>query len=289
MAPKSVPRLDDRHRITMKRADAFMLALALFAFANSISYFARSSAPWVTLFGAHPSDPRWNEAVGFPFVLCEQSFGGITAWIRCPWINWLGNLAVAIAIGCLSARCVTTRLAPVWPRQARGLHFSLRGMLAAVTVVGVLLGVGTISRSWGLLVRNSTCLAGPICIFGWSLYQRRTSWFGLTLAAFGLTLLSLTLDLRYQEPPVDRHAVVKAFLPAAKPNWGSSSAEWEEYSRNAFTMYLIGRTALRAAVLVFGLLSFLALGSAAYTLLRQSYPVWVRRNAGPGTCVGQAK
>ncbi len=263
----------------MKRTDAFMLAVTAFVFANCISYFVRSGTPFVTGWGRPPGVDGWYEEVGFPFVLYERSLGGIVPRCRRPWINWVGNLAVAITISYFSAIYLANRLPPLWPGQSRAFRYSLRELLGSIAVFSVLLGTAMTSRPWGLLVRNIVCLAGPVCVCAWFWHRRQASWVHIAVAGVGLTLLTLALDFRYQEPPIDRHAIVEAMLPAAEPKWSSDWAHWEDYWRRTSTRDLIVLTLVRAMVPVFGLLSLLVIGSATHSVVRQYYAVRASRNA----------
>jgi uncharacterized membrane protein YgcG len=268
----------------MKRQDAFMLAVTVFVFANCISYFIRSHAPYVTGWGTRPGVGGWCEAIGFPFVVYDWSIGGIVPYFRGSWVNLVGNLGVALAIGWLFAKYSAHRLPPLWPSASRVFQYSLIELLSVITVVGLVLGTAMLSRSWCLLVRNTVCLGGPFFAYGWSVYRRQASWIYLTIAALGLTLLTLTLDLHYQVPWIDRHAVLEAAPRLTEPQRWFESGDWPDDARQSLTRRPIGLTIIRATVPVLGLLSFLAIVSASYSLMRQYHAVWASRRAN-ASCV----
>lgn len=245
-----------------------MLGVTGFLWANCASYFVRSGSPYVTGWGMPPGVHVWFEEIGFPFVIYSLSIGGIVPQFRCPWINWVGNVVVAVTVSYVLAIRLARHLPPLWPGQSRAFRYSLRGLLGTMVVVGVLLGMGTASRLLGLLVRNIVCLAGPVGVYAWCLYGRQLGWVRLTVAALGLTLMALAIDLPYQEPPIDGHAVVNAILPILEPTWSSGSVHRVGHPQLAFTTRLVGLTVVRSVVPVFGLLSLFVIVSAAYSAVR---------------------
>jgi hypothetical protein len=192
----------------MKRTDAFMLGMTAFVAANCISYFARSSAPYVTVWGiALGYGHDRYEAIGFPFEILEGLIiGGEYACSYYSWssssIKLAANVVVAAIVSYSFARWLADRLPPLWQGYSRTSQYSLRGLLAVVTIVCLALGIGTRSSAWGLAVRNLTCFGGPIAVYAWYLYRRQISWMWLAVAGVGLTLLTLAMDFRYQDLPI---------------------------------------------------------------------------------------
>jgi hypothetical protein len=74
------------------------------------------------------------------------------------------------------------------------------------------------------------------------------------------------MDLRYQEPPIDGRAMVRAVQPIAEPQWGASAAEHDEYVLLSFTRLFSTITVVRAIVPVFGLMSLLVILDAVDAL-----------------------
>lgn len=237
-----------------------MLTMTGFAFANFISYFVRSSTPFVTVLGRPAGVPVWHEMVGVPFVLFDYSWGYIIPILHVRWINLIANFAVAFTASYVAAVSLADRLPPLWPGQSRSFRFSLLALFFIITLAGVLIAIATLSQSWGLLVRNVVCLAGPIGVYSWSMYRRRTSWVLLVVAAVGLSMLTSAVDLRYEE---------RLFF--IQPDWRTVFLDWEKYSNGAFTRSIIGVTLIRASVTVFGVLSVLLISTYTYTLLRQHF------------------
>jgi hypothetical protein len=243
---------------TMKRTDAFMLGMTAFVAANCISYFLRSRPTHMTGWGQVPGWPDWFEAIGFPFAILEigTSIAPIYSWSS---INLVANVVVAAVVSYLAARWLADRLPLLWEGYSRTSQYSLRGLLAVVTIVCLLLGFGTRSSAWGLAVRNLTCFGGPAAIYAWYLYHRQISWTWLAVAAIGLTLLAFTVDFRYQDPPISASQFVSAILPQVHPGGDGSP----------YTVTFFGSlTVMRTVVSVFGLLSLLVFLHVGYDMMR---------------------
>jgi hypothetical protein len=231
--PKHSLRLVRENDLPMKRTDAFMLGMTAFVAANCISYFVLSRAPYVTAWGSALGH-NYYEAIGFPFEILEELIVG--GEYACSYYSWssssialVANVVVAAIVSCFVARWWADRLPPLWSGYSRTSQYSLRGLLAVVTIVCLVLGIGTRSLAWALAVRNLTCFVGPVATYAWYLYRRQISWVWLAIAGVGLTLLALAMDFRYQDPPIR----------------------------------FVGLTAIRTSVPVFGLLSFLVIIHAA--------------------------
>ena len=115
-------------------------------------------------------------------------------------------------------------------------------------------------------VRNTVCLAGPVGAVATIFYWRRASWPLLVATAVGLTLLTLAVDIRYQDPPIDLHQIGKAALRAMDVTaWGDREEDAVWY----FTRFWVAITITRATVPVFGLMSLLVIASSTYSVIRQ--------------------
>jgi hypothetical protein len=204
----------------MKRADAFMLGMTTFIAANCASYFVRSGAPYVTGWGSRPGVHGLYEGIGFPLRSFGISFGSFGPFFCWNWTNWLGNVVVAAAVSYVLSARFANRLPPLWLGQSSAFRYSLRGLLGCMTTACVLLGIAMLSRPWGILVRNGVCLAVPIFVYGWWFYRRQLGWTRLTVAALGLTLMTLAIDLRYQEPALEIGSIARAILPIGA-DWGA--------------------------------------------------------------------
>jgi hypothetical protein len=252
----------------MKRADVFMLAVTAFILANCISYFVRSGAPYVTGWGTPPWRGELSETVGFPFEMYGISFGRI----RLVWVNLLGNIGIAVVASYLFSLRFGHRLPPLWSQHSRSIRFSLRAVLGGMTITCLLLGVAMTSASVGLVVRNVVCLAGPVLGWGWLFYRQRASWASLTAVAFGVTLMTLAVDVRYQDASIEGRGILTVLL-----SWTPMcDGDWPD----GFGTVCIVHPVMRASVPVFGLLSFLVIVSVTYSVIRQYYPVLAGRNAG---------
>ncbi len=250
--------------VTMKRSDAFMLAVTAFVLANCVSYFDRSGEPYVTGWGVPASRDEILEGLGFPFEIYILGVQGLSAF---SWLNLFGNLLVALLVSYLFSFFFAHCLPSLWPGQTRILRYPLRALLGSMTVAAVLLGLAMMCRSLGLVVRNTVCLAGPVGAVATIFYWRRASWPLLVATAVGLTLLTLAVDIRYQDPPIDLHQIGKAALRAMDLTaWGDREEDAVWYY---FTRFWVAITITRATVPVFGLMSLLVIASGTYSVIRQ--------------------
>jgi hypothetical protein len=240
----------------MKRTDAFLLGMTAFVAANCISYFVLSDSTSVTGWGRGPGD--YSEAFGFPLEILRigTSIAPIYSWSS---INLVANVIVAAIVSYFVARWLADRLPLLWAGYSRTSQYSLRGLLAVVTIVCLMLGIGTRSSAWGLAVRNLTCFGGPVAVYASYLYRRQIGWTWLAVAAVGLMLLAFTMDFRYQDPPISANQVLHAILPQVRP---------EGHNDRYFVTFFGGLTVMRTVVPVSGLLSLLVLVHAAYDTVR---------------------
>jgi hypothetical protein len=270
----SAPQIDVRD-VTMKRTDAFVLALTAFIFANCISYFERSGEPYVTGWGMlRPGANDIQEAIGFPLKV----YGLAGGFLFLSWINCLGDLVIALTASGLSSVFLAKRLPPLWPGQSRAFRYSLRALLSGVTVFCLLLGIAITSRSLGLIVRSIVCFGGPSCTCAWLLYRRQVAWVPLGIVAVGFTLITLAVDFHYQDPPIDGHMLINAFLPFVEV---TSPEDWSQDVEHAIARMVVGLTMIRASVPVLGLVSLFVIASAAHCIIRQYVTVYGSRDTNP--------
>ena len=237
----------------MKRTDAFMLGMTAFVAANCISYFVLSGAPYVTGWDQRPGSHDFSEAIGFPFVM----FSIANAKMSSPFINCLGNLAVATFVSYLLARHLAHRLPALWMGHCRTVRCSLYGVLGVAIAVCLLLGIAMAGPGSGLAVRNVICLGGPPMIYVWYLYRRHLGWTRLVIATIGLTLLVLPIDYRY-DPVLDMIV--------------SSESYWYYGG-----LHFVGQTIIRDVVPIFGLMSLLVVVHAGGNIVRQDGKAWFNR------------
>jgi hypothetical protein len=248
----------------MKRVDTFMLGMSAFIFANCISYFVLSRAPYVTGWGYRPGWHDILEEIGVPFV----SYSLANGFLSCPWINWIANFIVATTISLLFATLLADHLPLLWVGHSRDFRYSLLGLLIVVTIIGIILGIGMKYKVWGFAVRNLICFGGPYGIYAWYLYRRRLSWTWLTIAGIGLILMVLTIDFRYQQF-FNMNEIVKVILYCVPPDEHADVADWTEYAAGCRTMCFVTLMIIRTVVPIFGSLSLLVIIHAAYDIVRR--------------------
>lgn len=255
----------------MKAKDAFALSIAGFVAANCASYFIYSNKPYVTGWGVRPHATGIDEAAGFPFVSYGADWVSIVPSFFWSWSGWLGNLVVAATASFLVAKLMARVLTPLWSDHARAFCCSGRRVVGSLLAGCLLFSICMASRRWALLVRNCVAIIGPVCVYSWWLYRRKLSWVRILVAGFAMAGFALAVDLVYQEPPIDVHAIFRAALPITPPSWDAPAAEHREYLLLDFTREWFTITAVRTLVPVFGLFSSLVLLNAAYVSVRARY------------------
>ena len=150
----------------------FTVMLLAWATLNALSYFVRSDG-WGNLLGTRPDAA---EAIGFPWIIWEESSGGSSFQI--DQIGLAADAALGIAfsvlagLAALKCRRITVRSSPLphpsaaVPRSPRKLQFSLRALLMVAVVEALVLGVIRASVEARPVLLLLVYLLGPLLIIG---------------------------------------------------------------------------------------------------------------------------
>jgi len=176
---------------------------------------------------------------------------------------------VASVLSWLLSRRMAGGPPPLWAGHARQFQYSVAGLLGVSFLVSLALGVGRLGPAWGLAVRNTLCLGGPVVVYAWCLFRRRLGWVRLAIATLGLIALTLAMDFQYSGQ-FDAEVIVKALLPLGEVKPRADTFEYfgKHYARAFFSLTLV-----RAVVPVAGLMSGCVLLHAGGPLVRYYYPI----------------
>ncbi|MBN1908998.1 MAG: hypothetical protein JW818_04600 [Pirellulales bacterium] len=220
----------DKERPTrdQKESELFAISLALFIALNCASYLVRSH-------GGNLSGSFLDlcESIGFPFVIL--SGGGGFEWVF-YWYALLADLAVAWLASRIIARTCSRKYPCLFlGRAASGLQYSLRSILVLMTFTAILFGVPRLGPQPHFIVRDAWCFLAPLVTGIVWMNSPRLSW--LWLGVTGIVLLTL--------------AVFVSFPPMPSP----------------VNQIVVSKVAMRAFVIVAGILSCLVLGTVAFRFL----------------------